>query len=71
MANAPPEPPSPMTTDTTGARSVAIASSDLAMASLCPRSSAPTPGYAPGVSIKVMSGKPKRSANFITRCALR
>ena len=33
-----------------------------AMASAWPRSSAPTPGYAPGVSIKVSTGKPKRSA---------
>ena len=41
-----------------------------AMASLCPRSSAPIPGYAPGVSISVISGKPNFSARCMSRKTL-
>ena len=41
------------------------------MASLWPRSSAPTPGYAPGVSMRQSTGSRKRSASFIKRSALR
>ena len=41
------------------------------MASPCPRSSASLPGYAPGVSMKVMMGRPNFSACFIRRRALR
>ena len=37
----------------------------LAIASLMPLSSLSIPGYAPGVSMKVMIGKEKSSANFI------
>ena len=55
-ANAPPEPPSPITTAITGTVSIDIFSSEDAIASNCPRSSAPTPGYAPGVSINVITG---------------
>ena len=40
----PPEPPSPMMTAITGTRSPTLTSIDRAMASACPRSSAPTPG---------------------------
>ena len=42
-----------------------------AMASLWPRSSAPTPGIGALRVDKVMSGKPKRSASRIRRSALR
>ncbi len=41
------------------------------MASDCPRSSAPTPGNAPGVSISVSTGTSNFSASFISRSALR
>ena len=44
---------------------------DLAIASACPLSSAPTPGYAPGVSINIMTGKPNLSAIFINLIDLR
>jgi hypothetical protein len=43
-ASAPPEPPSPMTTEMEGTPSPAITSRFTAMASACPRSSAPIPG---------------------------
>src|SRR3990172_132243 len=42
-----------------------------AMASDWPRSSAPRPGYAPGVSMNVMTGRPKRSARSMRRWAFR
>ena len=42
-----------------------------AMASAWPRSSAPMPGYAPGVSTSVKTGRSKRSAMRMRRCALR
>jgi len=41
------------------------------MASDWPRSSASMPGQAPAVSMKVSTGRPKRSAIFISRSALR
>src|SRR5579883_2228732 len=41
------------------------------MASPCPRSSAPMPGWAPSVSTKVKIGRPNFSASCITRSALR
>ena len=44
IAMAPPEPPSPMTTDTIGTLAFRHISVDRAMASAWPRSSAPTPG---------------------------
>ena len=71
MANAPPEPPSPITVQITGTLSCDISRKLRAIASAWPRSSAPIPGYAPGVSIKVMIGKLKRSAISIKRNALR
>src|SRR5207247_573866 len=56
-ASAPPDPPSPSTTTTTGtARRVMRWMLD-AIASACPRSSASGPGYAPGVSTRVTSGR--------------
>ena len=42
-----------------------------AMACDWPRSSAPMPGYAPGVSIRQITGRPYFSAIFILRIALR
>src|SRR5712692_10421959 len=41
------------------------------IASDCPRSSAPIPGYAPGVSMNVKIGKPNFSARRISRSAFR
>ena len=46
-----------------------IEKSDFAIASPCPRSSAPIPGYAPFVSIKVIIGLLNFSACFIKRIA--
>ena len=37
----------------------------------CPRSSAPIPGYAPGVSTNVTTGSPNRAAYRISRSAFR
>ena len=71
MANAPPDPPSPIMMLNTGAARLDISNKLRAMASLCPRSSEPMPGYAPGVSIKVITGMRKRSAMRIKRSALR
>ena len=71
IASAPPEPPSPMTVTMIGTRSPAISYRLRPMASDCPRSSAPMPGYAPGVSTKVNSGSPNFSASFISLSALR
>ena len=71
MASAPPDPPSPITTEITGTCSAAISSRQTAIASACPRSSASIPGYAPGVSMKAITGRSKRSASFISRSALR
>ena len=65
-AIAPPEPPSPITTDMIGCEIDRQHSIDLAMASAWPRSSAPFPGYAPGVSIKVITGILNFSASFIS-----
>ena len=70
-ARAPPLPPSPMITASTGVRSWAIASRFSAMAKACPRSSAGSEGSAPGMSIRVITGRRKRSAWRIRRRALR
>ena len=40
------------------------------MAAACPACSDSTPGYAPGVSIIVTTGKPRRSASAKIRRAL-
>ena len=71
IASAPPEPPSPITVQITGTLRRDISSRLRAIASDCPRSSAPTPGYAPGVSMNVSTGRRKRSAICIRRSALR
>ena len=58
-------------TDMLGVGSIKHASVERAMASACPRSSAPIPGYAPAVSTKVMTGRSNRLASSINRTALR
>jgi hypothetical protein len=60
-----------MTVQMMGTRRPDISNRLRPMASDCPRSSAPMPGYAPGVSMKVMIGIWKRSAMRISRKALR
>src|SRR5204862_32546 len=70
-ASAPPLPPSPITALTTGTRSPASVRRLAAIASACPRSSAPMPGYAPCVSMRVITGRAKRSASSKRRTALR
>jgi hypothetical protein len=62
-ASAPPEPPSPMMVAMIGTCARDIAARHAPIASLRPRSSAPMPGYAPGVSMKVKIGSPKRDAS--------
>ena len=56
-ASAPPLPPSLNTMAITGVRKPEKTSKHWAMASACPRSSAPFPGYAPEVSTIVMMGR--------------
>jgi hypothetical protein len=70
-ASAPPEPPSPITVAITGTDARDSIAIDAPMASPWPRSSAPRPGYAPGVSMNVRIGIPNRSASSKTRIALR
>ncbi len=70
-ANAPPLLPSPVTTAQMGTRRRLIRARFCAMASPCPRASAPMPGYAPGVSMKVTTGLPNFSAWRISLSALR
>src|SRR5690606_7171178 len=69
IPKAPPDAPSPITIQITGTFNLDISRIFLAMASPCPRSSASKPGYAPGVSIKVITGMPNFSADFIKRRA--
>ena len=69
IANAPPLEPSPITIQIIGTSSFEISNKFLAIASPCPLSSAPIPGYAPGVSIKVIIGLLNFSACFINRNA--
>ena len=71
MPNAPPEAPSPIIITIIGVFSLDISSMLRAMASPCPRSSASSPGYAPGVSIRQITGILNFSADFIKRSALR
>ncbi len=71
MPSAPPEPPSPMTAAMMGTSSSIISRKLTAMASAMWRSSAPTPGYAPAVSMSVMIGRPNLFASRIKRSALR
>ena len=70
-ARAPPDEPSPMTTAITGTRRRKMVCMLRAMAPPWPRSSAPAPGNAPGVSMSVMTGMSSLSAIAITRIALR
>ena len=60
-----------MSMQTMGVFSPLISRRFTAMASATPRSSLPTPGYAPGVSMRVTTGRRTFSASFITRRALR
>ena len=55
-AIAPPEPPSPIIIEIVGTFKDKQQSIEEAIASACPLSSAPFPGYAPGVSIKEIIG---------------
>ena len=70
-ARAPPLPPSPSTTETTGVFRDINSAKFFAMASPCPRSSASTPQNAPGVSMKQMIGRWNFSACFASRNAFR
>ena len=56
-AIAPPDPPSPIIIEIVGTPNDKEHSIDFAIASAWPLSSAPTPGYAPGVSINITTGK--------------
>ena len=56
IAKAPPEAPSPITIEIIGTFNADISNKFLAIASAWPLSSAPMPGYAPGVSISVKTG---------------
>ena len=62
IPSAPPLPPSPITAATigTGMRNQSMIA--FAMAAAMPRSSAPAPGYAPGVSMRLMIGNPNLAA---------
>jgi hypothetical protein len=60
-----------MTVAMIGVSSRLISNRLRAIASLWPRSSAPSPAHAPGVSMKVMTGTWNFSASFISRSALR
>ena len=71
MASAPPLPPSPVITVIMGISKRAISRRLRAMASAWPRSSAPSPGYAPGVSTNVNTGRRNFAAICIARNALR
>ena len=66
IANAPPLEPSPITIHIIGTFRLAISIIFLAIASPWPLSSAPIPGYAPGVSINVIIGLLNFSACFIS-----
>ena len=68
-ASAPPLPPSPVTIDNTGTVRLLISYRFFAIASPWPRSSAPRPQYAPGVSIKHITGLLNFSACFISLSA--
>ena len=69
IPKAPPLAPSPITIDNIGVSIDAISIRLFAIAYPCPLSSAATPGSAPGVSIKVITGKSNFSAIFIIRNA--
>ncbi len=69
IAKAPPLPPSPITIDMVMASIWESSRRFLAIASDCPLSSAPSPGYAPGVSISIKIGRLNFSASFAARRA--
>eukprot|EP00955_Chlamydomonas_euryale_P020036 213452-Chlamydomonas_euryale.AAC.17 len=71
IASAPPDPPSPITSEMTGTRSPNISRRLYAIASPCPSSSAALPAYAPGVSTIVTIGRPNLLAWRMKRSALR
>lgn len=68
---APPDTPSPITTEVTGTRADATAMSSSAMAGPSPAASSPGAAAAPGVSISVRTGRPKRAASPSRRVAVR
>ena len=70
-ASAPPLPPSPVITLTTGTVSPLMATRFWAMASPWPRSSAPIPQYAPEVSTRHSTGRPNFWAWRMRRRAFR
>jgi len=65
-ATAPPDPPSPVISEIIGIFAFKEVLMQLAIASACPLSSAPLPGYAPAVSIRVITGRENLSAKFIS-----
>ena len=69
IARAPPLEPSPITYEIVGILSDDIVSILFAITCPCPLSSAPIPGYAPFVSIKVISGLLNFSDCFINLIA--
>ena len=71
MPSAPPLPPSPLTMTMIGVSSSIISRRLTAMASATPRSSDSMPGYAAGVSTKMMTGRLNFSARRMARSALR
>src|SRR3954468_20231604 len=70
-ASAPPEPPSPITTAIQAVGNADISRIFRASAPDWPRSSAPSPGWAPGVSISVITAAPNLAASFISLSAFR
>jgi len=60
-----------MTTLIAGTRSRLMRWIEAAITHACPCSSAAMPGYAPGVSIRVTTGRPNLSARSNIRIALR
>jgi hypothetical protein len=70
-ASAPPLPPSPMMIVTTGTGRPVINWMHCAIAMAWPCSSASTPGYAPGVSMKVITGSRSFPASRISLAAFR
>ncbi|GAA3497940.1 hypothetical protein GCM10019016_050430 [Streptomyces prasinosporus] len=70
-ASAPPEPPSPMTSVVIGVRAAATAPNRSAIAAPTPCRSASASLAAPGVSTRVSTGTPSRSASRTSRAAVR
>lgn len=70
-ASAPPEPPSPITNVVIGTDAPAIAPKTSAMAEPTPARSAAASLAAPGVSTRVRTGMPSRSASRTSLAAVR